>query len=73
MDNGPDWVILLMYWSHDMRHTGFCGLTMVNETPGIGASQLKSAKCRYLIKVLHVKGLSLCVKYDVLNFFILFM
>ena len=20
MDNGPDWVILLMYWSHDMRH-----------------------------------------------------
>ena len=23
MDNGPDWVILLMYGSHDMRHTGF--------------------------------------------------
>ena len=41
MDNGPDWVILLMYWSHDMRHTGFRRLTMVNETPEIGASHEK--------------------------------
>ena len=39
MDNGPDWVILLMYWSHDMRHAGFRKLTVVNGTPGIGASQ----------------------------------
>ena len=23
IDNGPYWVILLMYGSHDMRHTGF--------------------------------------------------
>ena len=42
MDNGPDWVILLMYWSHDMRHTSFRRLTMVNETLGIGASQNES-------------------------------
>ena len=34
MDNGPGWVILLMYGSHDMRHTGFRRLTVVNETPG---------------------------------------
>ena len=38
MDNGPSWVILLMYGSHDMRHTGFRRLTVVNETPGSGAS-----------------------------------
>ena len=34
MDDGPYWVILLKYESHDMRHTSFCGLTMVNGTPG---------------------------------------
>ena len=34
MDDGPYWVILLKYGSHDMRHTGFRGLTMVNGTPG---------------------------------------
>ena len=34
MDDGPYWVILLMYGSHDMRHTGFCRLTVVNGTPG---------------------------------------
>ena len=27
------WVILLIYGSHDMRHTGFRRLTMVNGTP----------------------------------------
>ena len=27
MDNGPGWIILLMYGSHDMRHTGFRRLT----------------------------------------------
>ena len=31
---GPDVAILLMYGSHDMRHTGFPRLTVVNETPG---------------------------------------
>ena len=31
---GPDVVILLMYGSHDMRHTGFRTLTVVNGTPG---------------------------------------
>ena len=25
MDDGPYWVILPMYGSHDMRHTGFIG------------------------------------------------
>ena len=34
MDDGPYWVILLMYGSHDMRHTGFRRLTVVNGTPG---------------------------------------
>ena len=34
MDDGPYWVILLKYGSHDMRHTGFRRLTVVNETPG---------------------------------------
>ena len=34
MDNGPSWVILLMYRSHDMRHTSFRRLTVVNGTPG---------------------------------------
>ena len=33
MDDGPYWVILLMYGSHDMRHTGFRRLTVVNGTP----------------------------------------
>ena len=32
--DGPYWAILLMYGSHDMRHTGFRRLTIVNGTPG---------------------------------------
>ena len=35
MDDGPYWVILLMYGSHDMRHTGFSRLKVVNGTPGL--------------------------------------
>ena len=34
MDDGPYWVILLMFVSHDMRHTGFHRLTVVNGAPG---------------------------------------
>ena len=34
MYDGPCWVILLMYGSHDMRHTGFRRLTVVNGTLG---------------------------------------
>ena len=34
MDDGPYWVILLKYGSHDMRHTGFRRLMVVNGTPG---------------------------------------
>ena len=33
MDDGPYWVILLMYGSHDVRHTSFRRLTVVNGTP----------------------------------------
>ena len=33
-DDGPYWAILLMYGSHDMRHTGFRRLTVVNGTLG---------------------------------------
>ena len=39
MDDGHYWVILFMYGSHDMRHTGFRKLTVVNGTLGFGASQ----------------------------------
>ena len=43
MDDGPYWVILLMYGSHDMRHTGFRRLTVVNGTPGfLGCHNLVS-------------------------------
>ena len=31
---GPDVTILLMYRSHDMRHTGFHRLTVVNGPSG---------------------------------------
>ena len=34
MDDGPYWVILLEHGSHDMRHTGFRRLTVVNGTSG---------------------------------------
>ena len=34
MDDGPYWVILLMYGSHEMRHTDFRRLTVVNGTLG---------------------------------------
>ena len=30
MDDGPSWVTLLMYGSHDMRYTSFRRLTVVN-------------------------------------------
>ena len=33
MYDGPYWVILLTYGSHDMRHIGFRRLTVVNGTP----------------------------------------
>ena len=33
-DDGPYWAILLMYGSHDMRHTGLRRLTVVNRTLG---------------------------------------
>ena len=40
MDDEPYWVILLMYGSHDMRHTSFHRLTVVNGTLGfLGVTQ----------------------------------
>ena len=33
-DDGPYWVVLLMYGFHDMRHIGFRRLTVVNGTLG---------------------------------------
>ena len=33
-DDGPYWVILLIYRSHETRHTGFRRLTVVNGTLG---------------------------------------
>ena len=36
MDDEPYWVILLIYGSHEMRHTGFHRLMVVNGTPGSG-------------------------------------
>ena len=42
---GPDVAILLMFGSHDMRHTGFRRLTVVNKTPEIrGLTQVESIK-----------------------------
>ena len=37
---GPDVAILLMYGSHDMRHTGFRRLTIVNGPLGFMASHM---------------------------------
>ena len=34
MDDGPYWVILLKYGSHDMRYIGFRRLMVVNGTLG---------------------------------------
>ena len=42
IDDGPYWVILLMYRSHEMRHIGFRRLTVVNETPGSGRHSMVS-------------------------------
>ena len=43
-DDGLYWVILLMYGSHDMRHTGFRRLTVVNGTPGIWGATAESLR-----------------------------
>ena len=50
MDDGIYCVILLMYGSHDMRHTGFRRLTVVNGTPGFwDVTVLFEYKCIYPI------------------------
>ena len=38
---GPKWPFLLMYGSHDMRHTGFSRVDWLSMgPPGFGVSQL---------------------------------
>ena len=40
---GPKWPFLLMYESHDMRHTGFPRVNgLSTKPPGFGASQSRS-------------------------------
>ena len=39
IDDGPYWVILLMYESHEMRHTGFPKLDSGQRDPWVEASQ----------------------------------
>ena len=39
MGDGPYWVILLMYGSHEMRHTGFSQVDSGQRDPQVGASQ----------------------------------
>ena len=38
MDDGPNWVILLMYGSHEMRHTCFPLVDSGQWDPRVGAS-----------------------------------
>ena len=44
-DDGPYWVILGMYGSHDMRHTGFRRLTVVNGTLGFWGVTQRTQNC----------------------------
>ena len=39
MDDGPYWVILLMYESHEMRHTGFLQVDGGQRDPRVEVSQ----------------------------------
>ena len=38
MDDGPYWVILLMYESHEMRHIGFSQVDGGQRDPRVGES-----------------------------------
>ena len=49
MDDGPYWAILLTYGSHDMRHTGFYRLMVVNGTPGIRGVTILLSECGNLL------------------------
>ena len=44
---GSTWPFLLMYESHNMRHTGFRRLTVVNGTPGSGRHTSKDSLLYY--------------------------
>ena len=46
---GLTWPFLHTYGSHDMRHTGFRRLTVVNGPPGFRASYLDLRDCLRLI------------------------
>ena len=43
MDDGPYWVILLSYGSHEMRHTGFPQVDGGQRDSQVGASQKVSS------------------------------
>ena len=60
MDDGPYWVILLMYESHDMRHTGFRRLTVVNGTLGFWGVTLSLSIIHFSVLSFH--SLFLCIK-----------
>ena len=49
---GPDVAILLTYGSHDMRHTGFHRLTVVNGNPGVQGATF----FLYKISIINRKG-----------------
>ena len=61
MDDGPYWFILLKYGSHDMRHTGFRRLTVVNGSPGFWGVTIffvffiiKKLKTKYILCVIFI-------------------
>ena len=54
MDDGPYWVILLMYGSHDMRHTDFRRLTVVNGTPEFWGVTILHME-RFIVKPLNLR------------------
>ena len=59
MDDGPYWVNLLMYGSHDMRYIGFRRLTVVNETPGFWGVTFPAC-IRQATKYISDKNIWLC-------------
>ena len=46
---GPKWPFLLMYESHDMRHTGFPWVDRLSTDSGFGASHQTLAISKYLV------------------------
>ena len=64
---GPNVTILLMYESHDTRHTGFCRLTVVNGTSGNGASQAKRVLGLNMVTIIFNSSFRPLIKVEILN------